>query len=84
LDKTGYVRRVAAIHGDGRVSGILLTTKGLRAVRETSVLEADRLEAVLRHASSADRAAISAGLTKLADACRRYSERKAKLGKGGA
>lgn len=84
LDTTGYVRRVAAIQGDGRLSGILLTTKGLRAVREMSVLEADRLEAVLRPASAADRAAIAAGLTKLAEACRRYSERTAKLGKRGA
>jgi len=84
LDRTGYVRRVAAIQGDGRLSGILLTAKGLRAVRETSVLEADRLEAVLRQASAADRAAISLGLTKLADACRRYSERAARHGKGGA
>src|SRR5437764_3233161 len=35
LDTTGYVRRGAAIHGDRRLSGILLTAKGLRAVRET-------------------------------------------------
>ena len=70
----GYVRRVAD-DGDGRQVGILLTPKGLHAVRETSVLESARLAAVLRNASPADRAAITEGLTKLADACRRYRER---------
>jgi DNA-binding MarR family transcriptional regulator len=75
LDRGGYVRRVAAIQGDKRLSGILLTSQGLRAVRETSVLESDRLAEVLAATSAADRASISRGLTKLAEACRRYSER---------
>ena len=75
LTQAGYVRRVAEVHGDGRHSGILLTGKGLRAVRETSVLESARLAAVLAEASVADRAAIVLGLTKLAEACRRYTER---------
>jgi hypothetical protein len=44
-------------------------------VRDTSVLESVRLAAVLREASPSDRAAIAAGLAKLAAACRRYSER---------
>src|SRR5438270_4466045 len=48
LAQTGYVRRVAAVGGDGRRSGILLTAKGLRAVRDTSVLESARLTSVLR------------------------------------
>jgi DNA-binding MarR family transcriptional regulator len=78
LDSAGFVRRVAAIHEDGRLSGVLLTPKGLQAVRETSVLESNRLEAVLREATPADRAAITTGLTKLAEACRRYSERAAR------
>ena len=38
---------------DGRHVGILLTPKGLRAVRDTSVLESARLAAVLRCASAA-------------------------------
>src|SRR5690348_13572581 len=84
LDSSGYVQRVAAIQDDGRLSGVLLTSKGLRAVRETSVLEADRLEAVLRGASATERAAIARGLTTLAAACRRYSERTAKNRPGGA
>jgi DNA-binding MarR family transcriptional regulator len=71
----GYIRRVDGTDGDGRQVGILLTAKGLHAVRDTSVLESARLAAVLRHASPADRAAISEGLTKLAAACRRYRER---------
>lgn len=75
LTTTGYVRRVAAVDGDGRQRGILLTAKGLRAIRETSVLESARLAAVLEGASVVDREAIAAGLTKLAEACRRYSER---------
>lgn len=74
LTQTGHVRRVPAVNGDGRHSGILLTTKGLRAIRETSVLETARLAAVLGQASPSDRAAITSGLMKLAAACRRYSE----------
>jgi DNA-binding MarR family transcriptional regulator len=75
LTQAGYVRRVAQVEGDGRHSGILLTAQGLRAVRETSVLESARLAAVLADVSPADRAAIALGLTKLAEACRRYTER---------
>jgi len=75
LTQAGYVQRVAKVEGDARRSGILLSAKGLRAVRETSVLESARLTAVLAEASPADRAAIAMGLTKLADACRRYTEK---------
>ena len=75
LTQAGYVRRVAQVDGDGRQSGILLTAKGLRAVRETSVLESARLAAVLAETSAADRATIALGLSKLAEACRRYAER---------
>lgn len=75
LTQAGYVRRVPEVHGDGRHSGILLTAKGLRAVRETSVLESARLAGVLAEVSAADRVAIVLGLTKLAEACRRYSEK---------
>src|SRR4051812_1483406 len=65
LTQTGHVRRVAAVNGDRRHSGIVLTPKGLRAIRETSVLESARLAAVLGEASPSDRVAIVAGLTKL-------------------
>lgn len=75
LTQAGYVKRVVEAGGDGRQVGVLLTAKGVRAVRETSVLESARLAAVLEHASPAERAAITTGLTKLAEACRRYSER---------
>lgn len=75
LDSSGYIQRVAAIHGDRRLSGVMLTPKGLQAVRETSVLESKRLESVLRLASPPELAVISKGLLKLAEVCRRYSER---------
>ena len=75
LAQAGYVRRVASTDGDARQVGVLLTPKGVRAVRETSVLESARLAAVLEHASPAERATITAGLTKLAEACQRYAER---------
>lgn len=77
LTHAGFVQRVASVNGDGRLSGILLTARGLRAVRETSVLESDRLAAVLREATPSERVVITDGLTKLAEACHRYSGRKA-------
>lgn len=80
LAQLGYVRRFAEANGDGRKVGILLTAKGLRAVRETSVLESARLAAVLRCASPTDRAAIAVGLTKLAAACRRFRDRNPSTG----
>jgi DNA-binding MarR family transcriptional regulator len=82
LTRLGYVRRVPQLTGDGRLSGIVLTAEGLRAVRETSVLESERLLAVLEGASADDRVAIGLGLTKLAEACRRY--RDGPSTKGGA
>jgi len=75
LTRLGYVQRVPNSNGDGRQSGIILTEEGVRAVRETSVLESARLVEVLQCASPSDRVAISVGLTKLADACRRFRER---------
>lgn len=84
LTQTGYVRRVAAVGGDGRRSGILLTAKGLRAVRDTSVLESARLTSVLRETTPEDRAEIVAGFSKLAAACRRFSERAASTRKAGS
>ena len=84
LTRLGYVQRVAGSHGDGRRSGIVLTIEGLRAVRETSVLETARLVEVLQCASPSDRVAITAGLTKLADACRRYRGRAPSNPRGGS
>ncbi|HKW49122.1 MAG TPA: MarR family winged helix-turn-helix transcriptional regulator [Gemmatimonadaceae bacterium] len=81
LERLGYVRRVSDANGDGRRVGVLLTAQGLHAVRETSVLESARLEAVLRCASASDRAAIVDGLAALATACLRY--REAASSKGG-
>jgi DNA-binding MarR family transcriptional regulator len=83
LTQTGFVRRVA-VDNDRRQLGILLTPKGVRAIRETSVLESARLAAVLREASPADRVVITAGLMKLAAACRRYSEKTSSTRTGGS
>jgi DNA-binding MarR family transcriptional regulator len=74
LTQAGYVKRAARGDGDGREVGILLTPKGIRAIRDTSVLESARLAAVLEHASPAERVAITTGLIKLAEACRRYTD----------
>jgi MarR family transcriptional regulator, organic hydroperoxide resistance regulator len=75
LTQAGYVRRVGHVDGDGRQSGIVLTPRGLRAVCDTSVLESARLAAVLGEATTSDRTAITVGLTRLAEACRRYTEK---------
>ena len=83
LAQAGYVKRASAAGGDGRQVGVLLTSKGVRAVRETSVLESARLAAVLEHASPAERDTIATGLMKLAEACRRYTD-KASTGVGGS
>jgi DNA-binding MarR family transcriptional regulator len=83
LTQTGFVRRVA-VDDDRRQLGILLTPKGVRAVRETSVLESARLMAVLKEVTPAERAVITAGLMKLAEACRRFSEKSSSTRTGGS
>lgn len=80
LGQLGYLRRIADARGDRRQVGILLTAKGLRAVCDTSVLESERLAAVLRCTSPAERLVITKGLTTLADACRRYRETASRKG----
>lgn len=67
----GYIEKFASEPGDRRAIGLKLTTKGVAAVRATSVLEADRISAVLRRMSPSDRAKAIEGLTLLANACRR-------------
>ena len=71
----GFVAR-AAKGDDKRVAGVVLTPKGARAIRDTSVLETARLRAVLARASRTDRVSIVAGMSRLAAACRRASEGK--------
>src|SRR4051812_19489239 len=73
LTVLGFVARASA-PGDRRASSALLSTKGLRAIRDTSVLETKRLQAALELASRDDRAAIATGMTRLAAVCRRLNE----------
>jgi DNA-binding MarR family transcriptional regulator len=73
LAELGYIARTAT-SGDRRVAGAVLTPRGARAIRDTSVLETARLRAALLLASRDERAAIVTGMTRLADACRRLSE----------
>ena len=57
----------------GRASDVL-TARGRAAIRETSVLETNRLRAALAAVSPADRRLISRGLMRLARACRTLAE----------
>jgi|ERR1017187_9794806 DNA-binding MarR family transcriptional regulator len=75
LSALGYIVRTAP-SGDRRVAGALLTLKGARAIRDTSVLETARLRAALLRASRDERVAIVTGMTRLAEACRRLSEKE--------
>ena len=69
LSGLGYVARVA-VASDRRRAGLLLTAKGLAAVRASSVLESARLRQVLRRLSAAERVAVADALRTLARACR--------------
>ncbi len=71
LDALGFVHRDGATK---RTTGVRLSTKGARAIADTSVLETPRLRAVLETASTRERARIASGLAALADACRRAGD----------
>jgi MarR family transcriptional regulator, organic hydroperoxide resistance regulator len=80
LTALGFVARVSAgAAGDRRSSGALLTPKGARAIRDTSVLETRQLRAAIQHASRDDRAAIVLGMNRLADACRRMTGERTRV-----
>ena len=69
----GYVSRA----DDGpasRLSSVLLTHRGARAIRDTSVLETKRLHHALAQVSTGDLRAISRGMARLAAACRAISD----------
>jgi DNA-binding MarR family transcriptional regulator len=66
LVSLGYVRA----GGGGRLAGVVLTAAGARAVRATSVLEEGALRAVLGTLSADDLRLVTAGLARLATACR--------------
>jgi DNA-binding MarR family transcriptional regulator len=75
LEAFGYVEK-ASRGRDRRQVAIVLTSKGVDAVRRTSVLESKRLHAVLAQLSKSERAAIIGGLETLARACRRAVKSK--------
>lgn len=77
LATLGYVDRVPAT-SDRRSSGVLLSAKGARAIRDTSVLETRRLRAAIELASADDRAAIAMGMSRLASVCRRMTESRSR------
>jgi MarR family transcriptional regulator, organic hydroperoxide resistance regulator len=69
----GFVRR-ADDASDGRLTSVLLTTGGSRAIRDTSVLETKRLHRALAGLDSRDLNAIAVGMARLAAACRAIAE----------
>ena len=69
LCELAYVERVT-VAADRRRAGLLLTTKGVAAVRASSVLESARLRQVLRRLTATDRGAVAGALIRLARACR--------------
>jgi DNA-binding MarR family transcriptional regulator len=70
LEALGYVQKAPASTGDRRRIGLVLTAKGVDAVRATSVLEPARLRGVLKRLSNRELATVTDGLTILAEACR--------------
>ena len=71
LEAFGYVVKAPHAERDRRHIGLVLTRKGVAAVRASSVLDAKRLRAALTRLSAADQSAAVAGLELLARACRK-------------
>jgi DNA-binding MarR family transcriptional regulator len=65
----GYVERVTSA-ADRRRAGLVLTAKGVAAVRASSVLESARLRQVLKRLTVRERAGVATALARLARACR--------------
>src|SRR5688572_17039057 len=63
----GYAASAASTR---RTSQVVLTAKGARAIRETSVLETNRLRAAMDALSARDLAVVTQGMERLAAACR--------------
>lgn len=64
----GLIVKTGGHGGDRRRVGLALTPSGIAVVRESSVLEADRLRMVLRRLTAAERRAVVRGLALLARA----------------
>ena len=76
LERFGYVVKARREGLDNRHIGIVLTGKGVAAVRATSVLEAARLRAALSRLPAADVDKAICGLETLARACRGGSRKE--------
>ena len=74
LESLGYVARTVP-ESDRRGAELRLTAKGAEALSATSVLEAARVQALLRALPPADRARAVDGLTMLGRAARGLAER---------
>lgn len=75
LQSLGYVDRRRG-DGDGRSVELRLTAHGAAAMRETSVLDASRVRAMIAALSNAERARAIAGLELLARAARHVTARR--------
>ena len=73
LTALGYVRR-ADDEVSARRSGVLLTSRGARAIRDTSVLETGRLHRALAALPPRDLRAITRGMARRAAACRQVGD----------
>lgn len=71
LEAFGYVVKAPHAARDRRHVGLVLTQKGVAAVRASSVLDPKRLRGALARLSAKDQAAAVAGLELLARACRK-------------
>src|SRR5678815_810275 len=71
----GFVRteHARANRAAGRTTAICLSAKGVRAIRDTSVLETRRLRAALDTLPPNELRAIVVGMTRLAAACRQMA-----------
>ncbi|MEP6730158.1 MAG: helix-turn-helix domain-containing protein [bacterium] len=78
LTALGFTRHVTRASEEGQRGGvgILLTNKGVSAIRETSVLETPRLRAVLEQLTPTELRAVARGMSALADACSRRTPHK--------
>jgi DNA-binding MarR family transcriptional regulator len=73
LARLGFV--VAPVSSvKARRTSVLLSDLGAQAIRDTSVLETERLEAILRGLTRRELDGVAQGLAGLGDACRRYAE----------
>ena len=73
LTSLGYTKAEPRDASEGRRGGVgvLLTAKGIAAIRDTSVLEVARLRAVLEQLSAAELKVVGRGMSVLAAACER-------------